>query len=98
MRRNSAISRSAISSRSTPIRSRSWSMPTASASSTKAPISAITPMPNTAAWCWSSPGQFAWQVFDQKVKHLQRDEYKIRQITKVDGRHDRGTLRRSLKA
>ncbi|HYA07080.1 MAG TPA: FAD-binding protein, partial [Xanthobacteraceae bacterium] len=29
------------------------------------------------------PGQFAWQVFDQKVKHLQRDEYKIRQITKV---------------
>src|SRR5690242_5758380 len=29
------------------------------------------------------PGQFAWQIFDQKVKHLQRDEYKIRQITKV---------------
>jgi tricarballylate dehydrogenase len=29
------------------------------------------------------PGQFAWQVFDQKTKHLQRDEYKIRQITKV---------------
>jgi tricarballylate dehydrogenase len=29
------------------------------------------------------PQQFAWQVFDQKVKHLQRDEYKIRQITKV---------------
>jgi tricarballylate dehydrogenase len=29
------------------------------------------------------PGQFAWQLFDQKVKHLQRDEYKIRQITKV---------------
>jgi len=31
------------------------------------------------------PGQFAWQIFDQKVKHLQRDEYKIRQITKVVG-------------
>ncbi|MGD0025780.1 MAG: FAD-dependent tricarballylate dehydrogenase TcuA [Xanthobacteraceae bacterium] len=31
------------------------------------------------------PGQFAWQVFDQKVKHLQRDEYKIRQITKATG-------------
>ena len=31
------------------------------------------------------PGQFAWQVFDQKVKHLQRDEYRIRQITKVTG-------------
>jgi tricarballylate dehydrogenase len=29
------------------------------------------------------PNQFAWQIFDQKVKHLQRDEYKIRQITKV---------------
>jgi tricarballylate dehydrogenase len=29
------------------------------------------------------PGQFAWQIFDQKVKHLQRDEYKIQQITKV---------------
>ena len=29
------------------------------------------------------PGQFAWQIFDGKVKHLLRDEYKIRQITKV---------------
>ena len=29
------------------------------------------------------PGQFAWQIFDQKVKHLLRDEYRIRQITKV---------------
>jgi len=29
------------------------------------------------------PGQFAWQIFDQKVKHLQRDEYRIRQVTKV---------------
>src|SRR5687768_2505709 len=29
------------------------------------------------------PGQFAWQIWDQKVKHLQRDEYHIRQITKV---------------
>jgi len=29
------------------------------------------------------PGQFAWQVFDRKVKHLLRDEYKIRQVTKV---------------
>jgi tricarballylate dehydrogenase len=29
------------------------------------------------------PGQFAWQIFDRKVKHLQRDEYRIRQITKV---------------
>jgi len=29
------------------------------------------------------PGQFAWQVFDGKVKHLLRDEYRIRQVTKV---------------
>ena len=29
------------------------------------------------------PGQFAWQIFDGKVKHLLRDEYKIRQVTKV---------------
>ena len=28
------------------------------------------------------PGQFAWQVFDGKVRHLLRDEYKIRQVTK----------------
>ena len=31
----------------------------------------------------SQPGQFAWQVFDAKVTHLQRDEYRIRQVTKV---------------
>ena len=29
------------------------------------------------------PGQFAWQVFDSKVLHLLRDEYRIRQVTKV---------------
>ncbi len=29
------------------------------------------------------PGQFAWQVFDRKVAHLQRDEYRIRQVTRV---------------
>ncbi len=31
----------------------------------------------------SQPGQFAWQIFDAKVSHLQRDEYRIRQVTKV---------------
>lgn len=31
----------------------------------------------------AQPGQFAWQVFDAKVRHLLRDEYRIRQITKV---------------
>ncbi|MGH8014183.1 MAG: FAD-dependent tricarballylate dehydrogenase TcuA, partial [Candidatus Binataceae bacterium] len=29
------------------------------------------------------PGQFAWQVFDQKVTHLLRDEYRIKRVTKV---------------
>jgi tricarballylate dehydrogenase len=29
------------------------------------------------------PHQFAWQVFDQKVAGLLRDEYRIRQVTKV---------------
>ena len=44
------------------------------------------------------PGQFAWQIFDQKVKHLQRDEYRIRQITKVTADTHRGAGRRSSKA
>ncbi len=29
------------------------------------------------------PDNFAWQIFDQKVVHLLRDEYRIRQVTKV---------------
>ncbi|MGW3606485.1 FAD-dependent tricarballylate dehydrogenase TcuA [Micromonospora sp. NPDC005161] len=29
------------------------------------------------------PQQFAWQIFDAKVTHLLRDEYRIRQVTKV---------------
>ncbi len=28
-------------------------------------------------------GQFAWQIFDAKVSHLLRDEYRIRQVTRV---------------
>ncbi len=31
----------------------------------------------------SQPGQFAWQVFDAKVKGQLRDEYRIKQVTKV---------------
>jgi tricarballylate dehydrogenase len=31
----------------------------------------------------AQPQQFAWQVFDAKVAHLLRDEYRIRQVTKV---------------
>lgn len=29
------------------------------------------------------PNQFAWQVFDSKTTHLLRDEYRIREVTKV---------------
>jgi tricarballylate dehydrogenase len=29
------------------------------------------------------PGQFAWQIFDAKVKSQLRDEYRIKQVTKV---------------
>src|SRR5262250_2152627 len=29
------------------------------------------------------PGQFGWQVFDRKVTHLLRDEYRIKRVTKV---------------
>ena len=29
------------------------------------------------------PDNFAWQIFDQKVTHLLRDEYRIKQVTKV---------------
>ena len=31
------------------------------------------------------PSQYAWQIFDQKTIHLQRDEYRIRQVTKLTG-------------
>ncbi len=31
----------------------------------------------------AQPGQFAWQVFDQQVIHLLRDEYRIREVSKV---------------
>jgi tricarballylate dehydrogenase len=30
----------------------------------------------------AQPGQFAWQVFDKKVSHLLRDEYRIKQVTR----------------
>ncbi|MDB5643606.1 MAG: fumarate reductase/succinate dehydrogenase flavoprotein-like protein, partial [Hyphomicrobiales bacterium] len=29
------------------------------------------------------PGQFAWQVFDKKVVHLLREDYRIKQVSKV---------------
>jgi tricarballylate dehydrogenase len=33
----------------------------------------------------SQPGQFAWQIFDAKVKPQLRDEYRIKQVTKRVG-------------
>ncbi|AZQ68270.1 FAD-binding dehydrogenase [Silicimonas algicola] len=30
------------------------------------------------------PGMFAWQVFDDKTRHLLRGEYRIRRVTKVE--------------
>ena len=31
----------------------------------------------------NQPGQFAWQIFDQKVTKFLRDEYRIKQVTKA---------------
>ena len=31
----------------------------------------------------AQPSQFAWQIFDRKVERLLRDEYRIRQVTRV---------------
>jgi tricarballylate dehydrogenase len=31
----------------------------------------------------AQPHQFAWQIFDRKVTHLLRDEYRIREVTRV---------------
>jgi len=31
----------------------------------------------------AQPGQFAWQLFDRKVLHLLRDEYRIKRVTKA---------------
>jgi tricarballylate dehydrogenase len=31
----------------------------------------------------AQPGMFAWQIFDSKVVHLLRDEYRIRKVTRI---------------
>src|SRR5204863_7646165 len=33
----------------------------------------------------SQPRKFAWQIFDAKVKQQLRDEYRIKQVTKITG-------------
>jgi tricarballylate dehydrogenase len=40
------------------------------------------------------PGQVAWQVFDQKISHLLRDEYRIRQVTTVGSHTIEGLARK----
>ena len=67
----------------------------AGASSTRAPISATTPTPNTAASFCNQPGQFAWQVFDRKV-----DAPAARRVPHPPGhqgqrRHARGACRQA---
>ena len=32
----------------------------------------------------AQPGMFAWQIFDDSVSHLLRDEYRIKEITRVE--------------
>ena len=32
----------------------------------------------------AQPGMVAWQIFDAKSKPLQRDEYHIREVTRVE--------------
>ena len=60
------------------------STPRASATSTRAPTSTAIPMRNMAARSCEQPGMFAWQVFDAKVTHLLRGEYRIRRVTKAE--------------
>ena len=38
------------------------------------------------------PGQFAWQIYDSQVDHLLRDEYRIREVTKVTSETLEGLL------
>ncbi len=38
----------------------------------------------------AQPGHFAWQIFDSKVTHLLRDEYRIKQVTKASAHSLRG--------
>ena len=82
-RRNSAISRSATISRSIPIRSgmminadgeRFVDEGADFRNYTYAKYGRVILM---------QPGQFAWQVFDQKVIPMLRDEYRIKQVTKA---------------
>lgn len=47
------------------------------------PISAATSSAKYRRRILEQLGRFAWHIFDQKVVHLQREEYRIRQVAKV---------------
>ena len=91
-------------SRSTPTRSGSWSMPMGAVCRRrsrlpKLHLRQIRPRDS------EQPGNFAWQIFDRKVVHLLRDEYRIKQVTKVTadtleelGRPARGRRRCGIQA
>ena len=66
-RRNSATSRSATASRSTPIRSASWSMPTGERFVDEGADFRNYTYAKYGRVILEQPGNFAWQIFDQKV-------------------------------
>ena len=82
-RPSSATWRSATSSRSTPTRSASWSMPTGERFVDEGADFRNYTYAKYGRVILNQPGQFAWQMFDGKVLHLLRDEYRIKQVTKV---------------
>ena len=66
---------------------------TAGASSTRAPTSATTPTPSTGSRSWSSPDSSPGRSSTPRSTHLLRDEYRIREVTKVTGPRSRSSPR-----
>ena len=82
-RRSSATSRSATASRSTPIRSGVMVNADGERFVDEGADFRNYTYAKYGRVILEQPGQFAWQIFDAKVAHLLRDEYRIRQVTKV---------------
>ena len=94
-RPSSATCASATASRSTPIRSASSSTPRGERFVDEGADFRNYTYAKYGRAILEQPGQFAWQVFDAKVPHLLRDEYRIKQVTKVTRRHARGAGRQA---
>ena len=92
-RRSSATSRSATTSRSTPIPSASCINANGERFVDEGADFRNYTYAKYGRVILTQPGQFAWQVFDSKVLHLLRDEYRIKQVTKVRGQHAGGAGR-----